>query len=343
MKKNIFLITGVAGFIGSEIAKKLIKHGEVVIGIDNLNHYYDINLKKARLIEIEKVQKNYQGKLIFHKIDIFDNKKLKEISTKYSPNIVINLAAQAGVRYSIENPSEYVKSNLVGFCNLLEFCRENKVDNFIFASSSSVYGGNKKLPFNEIDNVDHQVSFYGATKKSNEVLAHSYSHLYGIPTTGLRFFTVYGPWGRPDMAPMIFAKAILRNEKIDIFNFGDMVRDFTYIDDVTETIFRCCYKPAKINSAYKAYDPQPCFSFAPYLLFNVGNENPIKLKDFINLLENNLGKKAIKNFKEIQQGDVKVTSSNSSKIKEWINFSPQTSVEKGVKIFSEWFKKYYQF
>ena len=338
------LITGAAGFIGFSIIKRLLNYNCTIIGIDNLNDYYDVKLKQKRLNLLDELSKNINNNnWHFFKYSIENENKILYLFERYRPHIVIHLAAQAGVRYSLENPNAYFQSNLLGFCNILESLRQYKAENFIFASSSSVYGVNKQIPFSENQRVDWPVSLYAATKKSNELLAHSYSHLYGIPTTGLRFFTVYGPWGRPDMAPMIFAKAILRNEKIDIFNFGDMVRDFTYIDDVTETIFRCCYKPAKINSAYKAYDPQPCFSFAPYLLFNVGNENPIKLKDFINLLENNLGKKAIKNFKEIQQGDVTITSSNSSKIKEWINFSPQTSVENGVKIFSVWFKKFYQF
>ena len=340
MKKNrnAFLVTGAAGFIGSEVVKRLLKEGEEVIGIDNLNSYYDPNLKRARLSEIQKYDK---GNWFFHKVSIDKVEDLEKISKLYSIRIVIHLAAQAGVRNSILNPSDYVKSNLVGFHNILEFCKKNSIKNFIFASSSSVYGNNKTVPFKETDNVDHPISFYGATKKSNEVMAHSYSHLFNIPSTGLRFFTVYGPWGRPDMAPMIFAKSILNKEKINIFNYGDMIRDFTYIDDVVETVFRCCFKPAKEAEDFEKYKPQPCLSTAPFRIFNVGNNNPIKLIDFINLLENNLGVKAINNFIEIQKGDVKITYSDSSRINEWINFSPKTSLEYGIKKFAQWYKEYY--
>ena len=340
MKKNrnAFLVTGAAGFIGSEVVKRLLKEGEEVIGIDNLNSYYDPNLKRARLSEIEKYDK---GNWSFHKVSIDKVEDLEKISKLYSIRIVIHLAAQAGVRNSILNPGDYVRSNLVGFHNILEFCRNNSIENFIFASSSSVYGNNKTVPFKETDNVDHPISFYGATKKSNEVMAHSYSHLFNIPSTGLRFFTVYGPWGRPDMAPMIFAKSILNKEKINIFNYGDMIRDFTYIDDIVETVFRCCFKPAKEVEDFEKYKSQPCLSTAPFRIFNVGNNNPIKLLDFINLLENNLGVKAINNFIEIQKGDVKITYSDSSRINEWINFSPRTSLEYGIKKFAQWYKEYY--
>ena len=340
MKKsrNTFLVTGAAGFIGSEIVKRLLKEGEQVVGIDNLNSYYDPSLKRSRLLEIRKYDK---GNWFFHKTSIENNVDLEKISQLYSIRIVIHLAAQAGVRNSILNPSDYVKSNLVGFYNILEFCRNNSIENFIFASSSSVYGSNKKVPFKETDNVDHPISFYGATKKSNEIMAHSYSHLFKIPSTGLRFFTVYGPWGRPDMAPMIFAKSILNKEKIDVFNYGDMIRDFTYIDDVAETVFRCCYKPAKEVEDIENYNSQPCLSTAPFRIFNVGNNNPVKLMDFINLLEDNLGVKAIKNFIEIQEGDVQITSSDSSRINEWIDFSPGTSLENGIKKFAQWYKVYY--
>ncbi len=341
--KKTFLVTGAAGFIGSEIVKRLLKNGEKVVGIDNLNNYYEPELKVSRLKEINNINKKFSGNWFFYEKSIEDEKVFKEISKSYSIEVVIHLAAQAGVRYSISNPKEYVKSNLVGFFNVLEFCRENSIQNFIFASSSSVYGGNKNIPFKEVDNVDHPISFYAATKKSNEVMAHSYSHLFEIPTTGLRFFTVYGPYGRPDMAPMIFAKSILNNKKIDIFNFGKMIRDFTYIDDVTETIFRCCYKPATRSKNFDFQKPDPSQSFAPFLIFNVGNNNPVKLIDFINLLEKNLGEKAIRNFKEIQPGDVEVTSSDSSSINNWINFSPKTSIEEGVKLFAEWFKDYYKY
>ncbi len=339
--KKQFLVTGAAGFIGSEIVKKLLKNGEDVIGIDNLNNYYDPRLKKSRLKEIEKFHVNFSGNWIFYEKSIESEKVFKEISKLYSVKIVIHLAAQAGVRYSITNPKDYVDSNLVGFFNILEFCRENLVENFIFASSSSVYGGNKKIPFKESNSVDHPISFYAATKKANEVMAHSYSHLYNIPTTGLRFFTVYGPYGRPDMAPMIFAKSILNNKEIDIFNYGNMQRDFTYIDDITETIFRCCFKPATRSANFDSKNPDPSLSFAPFIIFNVGNNNPIELIYFIDLLEKNLGKKALRNYKEIQPGDVEITSSDSSKIQDWINFSPKKPIEEGVRLFASWFKEFY--
>ncbi len=340
--KNTFLVTGAAGFIGSELVKRLLKNGESVVGIDNVNNYYDQNLKRTRLSEIKKCLPKYKGKWFFHEISIENIEDLNNISEKYSINIVIHLAAQAGVRNSILNPGDYVRSNLFGFHNILEFCRNNIIENFIFASSSSVYGGNKKVPFREIDNVDHPISFYGATKKANEVMAHSYSHLFNIPSTGLRFFTVYGPWGRPDMAPMIFAKSMLNGEKLNIFNYGDMIRDFTFIDDVTETIFRCCYKPAIKVPELKRTNYDPCESFAPFRIFNVGNNNPVKLIEFINLLEENLGIKADKNFIEMQKGDVQITSSDSSSIYEWIDFSPKTNIEVGIKKFTTWYKNYYK-
>ena len=340
--KKTFLVTGAAGFIGSELVKRLLKNGEKVVGVDNINNYYDQTLKRARLIEIDKCLKNNDGKWFFHEISIENFEDLNNISKNYSINIVIHLAAQAGVRNSILNPGDYVRSNLLGFYNILEFCRNNIIENFIFASSSSVYGGNKRVPFKESDNVDHPVSFYGATKKSNEVMAHSYSHLFNIPSTGLRFFTVYGPWGRPDMAPMIFANAMLNGEKINIFNYGDMIRDFTFIDDITETIFRCCYKPAVKVRELKENNYKTCESFAPFRIFNVGNNNPVKLIDFIDLLEDNLGIKADKNFIEIQKGDVQITSSDSSRIYEWIDFSPKTKIDDGIKKFTTWYKKYYK-
>ena len=341
INKKQFLVTGAAGFIGSEIVKKLLKNGEDVIGIDNLNNYYDPSLKKSRLKEIEKYKIKFSGNWIFYEDSIESKNVFEEISKSYSIKIVIHLAAQAGVRYSIINPKDYVDSNLVGFFNILEFCRENKVKNFIFASSSSVYGGNKNIPFKEFSSVDHPISFYAATKKANEVMAHSYSHLYDIPTIGLRFFTVYGPYGRPDMAPMIFAKSILNNKEIDIFNYGNMVRDFTYIDDVTETIYKCCFKPATRSVNFDPENPDPSLSLAPFIIFNVGNNNPVKLIDFIDLLEKNLGKKALRNFKEIQPGDVEMTLSDSSKIKDWINFCPNKPIEEGVRLFASWFKEFY--
>ena len=340
--KKTFLITGAAGFIGSELVKRLLKNGEKVVGLDNVNNYYDQSLKRSRLSEIEKCHKESEGKWFFYEMSIENNNDLDNIGKNHQINIIVHLAAQAGVRNSILNPEAYLKANLVGFYNILEFSRNYIIENFIFASSSSVYGGNNKVPFREIDNADHPISFYGATKKSNEVMAHSYSHLFDIPSTGLRFFTVYGPWGRPDMAPMLFAKAMLKGEKLDVFNYGDMIRDFTYIDDVTETIFRCCYKPAFPTKKLIEENYDPSVSNAPFRIFNVGNNNPIKLIQFINLLEENLGVKANKNFIEIQKGDVQITSSDSSRIYEWINFAPQTRLEDGIKKFTSWYKNYYE-
>ena len=255
--------------------------------------------------------------------------------------IVINLAAQAGVRYSIENPSSYIQSNLVGFSNLLEQCRHHKVSNLIFASSSSVYGGNKKLPFSEAHSVDHPVSLYAATKKANELMAHSYSHLYGIPCTGLRFFTVYGPFGRPDMAPMIFAKSILDKKPINVFNYGKMKRDFTYIDDIIEGVYRCCYKPAYIDEQFDFFNPNQSTSFAPFRIFNIGNSKPIELLRFIEILEDELGFKAVKNFLPIQPGDVEATSANIDLLENWVGFKPSYSIEKGLSKFAKWFLEYY--
>ena len=338
--KNI-LITGAAGFIGAALTKRLLQKGESVIGIDNLNNYYDPKLKEARLLEIKEKTNEYDGKWNFYNFSIANEKKLDEISSLYSPEIVINLAAQAGVRYSIENPKEYINSNLVGFSNILEFCRNNNVINFIYASSSSVYGGNKRTPFKESHSVDHPISLYAATKKSNEVMAHSYSHLYRIPSTGLRFFTVYGPWGRPDMAPMIFAEAILKKKPIDVFNYGKMFRDFTYIDDVINAIERCCYKPAKINNEFNFLNPDPSTSFAPHMIFNIGSDKPIGLLKFIEQLEINLGKKAIKNLLPIQPGDVEKTWANIQSINSWISYKPEVNFDEGIRRFANWYKSFY--
>jgi len=339
MKK--ILVTGAAGFIGAALVTRLLEKGENVCGLDDLNSYYDPQLKESRLKQIELVSNNSSGKWKFFKSSLEDELSLKDIFSNYSPDVVINLAAQAGVRYSITNPSSYIQSNLVGFSNLLELCRYHSVSNFIFASSSSVYGGNKKLPFCETQSVDHPVSLYAATKKANELMAHSYSHLYGIPTTGLRFFTVYGPWGRPDMAPMIFAKSILNKEPINVFNYGKMKRDFTYIDDIVEGIYRCCSKPAFINQDFDALNPDQSSSFAPYRIFNIGNSQPIELLRFIEVLEDSLGVKAIKNFKPIQPGDVEATAANTNLLESWIGFKPQTSLEFGVNKFARWYMKYF--
>ena len=333
------LITGVAGFIGSALAKKLLSLNFSVVGIDNLNNYYSVDFKKERLNSIHNKDEN--NKFAFHEISIADKTNLNFIFNQIKPKIVINLAAQAGVRYSISNPEKYVESNLVGFANVLEASRNNEIENLIFASSSSVYGGNTLLPFSESQSVNHPISLYAATKKSNELMAHAYSHLYNLSTTGLRFFTVYGPWGRPDMAPFIFSKSILDGTPIDVFNYGKMTRDFTYIDDVVEAIISCCKKPSTKDSSFDTKNPKPFSSFAPFRIFNVGNNNSIALMDFIKLLEKNLGKKAIINYKSLQDGDVISTYADLKNIKDWIGYEPSTSVEDGIEKFSKWFKEYF--
>ena len=335
------IVTGAAGFIGAALVKALLNLDLKVIGIDNLNDYYSISLKKSRLTEIEKVSAK-NGEWLFHEISIEDNKVLLEIINRYKPQVFVHLAAQAGVRYSIINPSAYIQSNLVGFANVLEGCRQNKISHLIYASSSSVYGGNKNLPFYEEQAVNHPVSLYAATKKSNELMAHTYSHLYDLPTTGLRFFTVYGPWGRPDMAPMIFARSILKNEPINVFNQGKMQRDFTYIDDVVEGIVRCCFKKACIDYDFNPLIPNPSTSHAPYRIFNVGNSHPINLGYFIELLEKNLGKKAIKNFQPMQPGDVVATAAKMDLLRSWVEFKPITSIENGIKLFTKWYLNYFK-
>ena len=330
------LVTGVAGFIGMHSAKKLLDDGHEIIGIDNLNDYYDFTLKENRLKTLEGY-KNFK----FLKLDIKDQKDVLSLFKKELPQRVLHLAAQAGVRYSIENPYVYIDSNIQGFINILEGCRAIKTEHLVFASSSSVYGGNEKVPFSEHDNVDHPVSLYAATKKANELMAHTYSHLYQIPTTGLRFFTVYGPWGRPDMSPMLFTKAILANEPIQVFNHGDMMRDFTYIDDVIASVNETLFKTATPNINFDAKHPDPATSHAPYRIFNIGNSQPVPLMHFIETIENALGKKAIKNMMGMQAGDVKVTSADTSELNQWVNFKPNTSIEEGVKRFVDWYKNYY--
>ena len=329
-------MTGVAGFIGMHSAKKLLDDGHEIIGIDNLNDYYDVTLKEDRLKTLEDY-KNFK----FLKLDIKDQKDMLDLFKKESPQRVLHLAAQAGVRYSIENPYVYIDSNIQGFISILEGCRAIKTEHLVFASSSSVYGGNEKVPFSEHDNVDHPVSLYAATKKANELMAHTYSHLYQIPTTGLRFFTVYGPWGRPDMSPMLFTKAILANEPIQVFNHGDMMRDFTYIDDIVASVNETLFKTATPNINFDAKHPDPATSHAPYRIFNIGNSQPVPLMKFIETIENALGKKAIKNMMDMQAGDVKVTSADTSELNQWVNFKPNTSIEEGVKRFVDWYKNYY--
>ena len=329
-------MTGVAGFIGMHSAKKLLDDGHEIIGIDNLNDYYDINLKEDRLKTLESY-KSFR----FLKLDIKDQKDVIDLFKKESPQRVLHLAAQAGVRYSIENPYVYIDSNIQGFINILEGCRAIKTEHLVFASSSSVYGGNAKVPFSEHDNVDHPVSLYAATKKANELMAHTYSHLYQIPTTGLRFFTVYGPWGRPDMSPMLFTKAILADEPIQVFNHGDMMRDFTYIDDIVASVNETLFKTATPNSNFDARHPDPATSHAPYRIFNIGNSQPVPLMQFIETIEDALGKKAIKKMMGMQAGDVKITSADTSELNQWVNFKPNTSIKEGVKRFVDWYKNYY--
>jgi len=330
------LVTGVAGFIGMHSAKKLLDDGHKIIGIDNLNDYYDVTLKEDRL----KALASYKH-FRFVKLDIKDQKDVLDLFKKESPQRVLHLAAQAGVRYSIENPYVYIDSNIQGFINILEGCRAIKTEHLVYASSSSVYGGNAKAPFSEHDNVDHPVSLYAATKKANELMAHTYSHLYQIPTTGLRFFTVYGPWGRPDMALFLFTKAILKDQPIDIFNHGKMIRDFTYVDDIVESLVRIIDKIATPNNSFDSKNPDPATSHAPYRIFNIGNNQPTPLMDYIKAIESALDKKAIKNLMEMQPGDVPLTSADTSELNQWVNFRPNTSIEEGVKRFVDWYKNYY--
>ena len=336
------LVTGAAGFIGAAICEKLILNHQNVIGIDNLNNYYDPKLKLKRLEGLYTKSKQKKYSFIFHKGSINDEEFLNNIFEKFSPKTVINLAAQAGVRYSLKNPISYINSNLVGFSLILEACRKYSVRNFIYASSSSVYGGNKLIPYSENHNVDHPISLYAATKKSNELMAHSYSHLYGIPSIGLRFFTVYGPWGRPDMAPMIFARSILSKEKILVFNNGDMLRDFTYIDDVIESLWRCILKPATVDSQINSKNDYPSSSsIAAHRIFNVGNNKPVNLLDFIKLLEEELGQNAIMEFKPLQPGDVINTHSDTNLLQKWINYKPTINLEEGIKRFSSWYLEFH--
>ncbi len=338
-KNDNILVTGAAGFIGAALVKRLLKEGKKVIGIDNLNSYYDVSLKRQRLSQISESEYNRNSKWKFFENDISDE-SIKKIFETYPFDVVVNLAAQAGVRYSIQNPKAYVKSNLDGFVNILEACREFNISNFIYASSSSVYGDNELFPFNEKHEVNHPISLYAATKKSNELLAHSYSHLYKIPSTGLRFFTVYGPWGRPDMAPMIFAKAITLGKKIKVFNNGHNIRDFTFIDDVVDSIFKCCNKPAVIDNNFDLCKPNPATSFAPHRIFNIGNSSPVKVLDFIRILEESLNKKANLELYPRQPGDVVKTGADTSLIEAWIKYKSKTSLEKGTKIFAEWYKDF---
>ncbi len=336
------LVTGAAGFIGFHLSKRLLELGNSIIGFDNLNAYYDKELKEARLRELIKIAKKNGSNFEFIKGDLQNNEKIIEVFKNFKPRKVVNLAAQAGVRYSIQNPSEYVQSNLVGFANILEACRNFKIKHLIYASSSSVYGGNTNMPFSEKSSVDHPISLYAATKKSNELMAHTYSHLYKLPATGLRFFTVYGPWGRPDMALFLFTKSILNNEPIKVFNNGEMIRDFTYIDDIVESLVRVVNKPAIPAKHFDKKNPNPSISWAPHKVFNIGNSKPTPLMKYINTIEHELGIEAIKIMQPIQPGDVPATESDCSQLYEWIGFKPNTSIEVGVKKFIEWYKNFYK-
>ena len=318
-------------------ALRLLERGDEVVGIDNLNDYYEVSLKEARLAQLV----GCRG-FRFIKMDIADRPAIEQLFAVEKFDKVIHLAAQAGVRYSISNPHAYVDSNLIGFVNILEGCRHNQVRHLVYASSSSVYGGNTKMPFSEHDSVDHPVSLYAATKKANELMAHTYSHLYGLPTTGLRFFTVYGPWGRPDMAPFLFAGAILNGQPIKIFNQGNMKRDFTYIDDIVEGIIRVADKIAEENSAYDPITADPATSNVPYRIFNIGNSDPVPLMEFIGSLESSIGRLAEKIYLPMQDGDVLETYANTSLLEEWIGFKPATKILSGVEKFINWFKWYYE-
>ena len=335
------LVSGSAGFIGFHISKRLLESGYEVIGFDNLNEYYDPNLKKARTDILKKTSEKYRNPFHFIKGDLSNKNDLEDLFATFKPTKIIHLAAQAGVRYSLENPNAYIQSNIVGFGNILEVSRKYKVENLIYASSSSVYGGNTKFPFNENDSVDHPVSLYAASKKANEIMAHSYSHLFNIPLTGLRFFTVYGPWGRPDMALFLFTQAIINNEPINIFNNGNMTRDFTYIDDIVESLMLLIKKPAQPDLNFDTSNPTPSTSWAPHRIFNIGNSNPTQLMDYIAAIEECLGIVAKKRFLPLQEGDVEKTASDSSALESWVGFKPKTSVKTGVRKFVEWYKGYY--
>lgn len=332
-----FLVTGAAGFIGFHVSKRLLNDGHQVVGIDNINDYYDVKLKESRLEKLESLS------FTFYKLDLADRDGMAKLFETEQFERVIHLAAQAGVRYSLENPYDYADSNLTGYLNILEGCRHNKVQHLLYASSSSVYGLNRKMPFSTDDSVDHPVSLYAATKKANELMAHTYSHLYSIPTTGLRFFTVYGPWGRPDMALFKFTKAMLEGKSIDVYNYGKMKRDFTYIDDIVEAIVRIQDVIPQPDPEWTVEEGSPATSSAPYRVYNIGNSSPVELMDYINALEQALGLEAKKNMMPIQPGDVLNTSAETQALYKTIGFKPETPVQQGVKNFVDWYKEYYQY
>ena len=334
---KMYLVTGAAGFIGFHVCRQLLGRGEQVVGLDNINAYYDVKLKHDRLAQLES-----QPGFRFEKLELADAAGIQKLFENNAFEVVINLAAQAGVRYSLQNPQAYVDSNLTGFVNILEGCRHHHVKHLVYASSSSVYGANTTMPFSVHHNVDHPVSLYAATKKANELLAHSYSHLYGLPTTGLRFFTVYGPWGRPDMAMFLFTKAILEGRPIDVFNRGQMQRDFTYIDDIVEGVIRTADHTAQPNPDWTSEKPDPATSKAPYRVYNIGNNQPVQLMRVIEILEDCLGRKAEKNLLPMQPGDVPATFADIDALAEDVGFRPGTSIETGIARFVDWYREYFK-
>ncbi len=331
------LVTGTAGFIGSALAIRLLERGDEVVGIDNLNDYYDVELKKARLARLEVFPAFTDLRM-----DLEDGEAISEAFKKHQPERVVNLAAQAGVRYSLENPHAYVAANIVGFVNILEACRYNSVEHLVYASSSSVYGANTKTPFSVHDNVDHPVSLYAASKKADELMAHTYSHLFGLPTTGLRFFTVYGPWGRPDMSLFLFTKKILAGEPIDVFNYGNHRRDFTYVDDIVEGVIRTLDQVAEGDPNWSGATPDSATSLAPFRLYNIGSNNPVELLRFIELIEERLGMKAERNLLPLQPGDVPDTFADVDALIEDVGYKPSTPIEEGIARFVDWYRDYYQ-
>jgi UDP-glucuronate 4-epimerase len=331
------LVTGAAGFIGMTTCLRLLARGDEVVGLDNLNNYYDVQLKRDRLGRLTS-HANFK----FVQLDVADRAGIEALFGQGGFARVIHLAAQAGVRYSLQNPHAYIESNVSGFMNILEACRHNRVEHLVYASSSSVYGGNTRMPFGERDSVDHPVSMYAATKKANELMAHTYSHLFGLPTTGLRFFTVYGPWGRPDMALFLFTKAILEDRAIDVFNHGQMQRDFTYVDDIVEGVIRVTDRVAASSPAYDPLNPDPGTSNAPFRVFNIGNHNPVPLMDFIACIERSLGREARKNLLPMQDGDVPATYADVDALNAWVGFTPATPIDVGIGRFVEWYRSYYK-
>ena len=335
------LVTGAAGFIGFHLSTRLLQQGEAVVGFDNVNPYYDPALKRARITQLEAAAERTGSTFQLIEANLDDRAAVETAFAEHKPQKVVNLAAQAGVRYSIENPAAYIQANMVGFGHILEGCRHHCVKHLVYASSSSVYGGNTKLPFSEQHSVDHPVSLYAATKKANELMAHTYSHLYGLPATGLRFFTVYGPWGRPDMALFLFTKAMLEGKPIQVFNNGQMVRDFTYVDDIIESLMRLLEKPATEDPGFNPQAPNPSTSWAPHRVFNIGNSNPTSLMDYIHAVEHSLGVKAEMQLMPMQPGDGPATAADTSALEAWVGFKPNTSVQDGVARFVAWYRHFY--